>query len=237
MLHVKPDFFMYLGVAALLISLFFFIFFIYRRIRWLINKIKKKDAASPKLVASLRNLLLILLMTSVSGMVLFMGFFFRAYQAFTYEQLVAEVITQESKEPNTSLVTLLQYSSDVPQSSQEFLIKGDQWMLEGDILKWDNWLNFLGLHTRYRLTRLRGRYIQAEDEKKKETTLFSLVKDENHPFWRFLYKQSYRLPLVSTVYGNASYQISGKDNHFLIYVSTSGFVVREKPPKKEDVIF
>ncbi|NOR54213.1 MAG: hypothetical protein GQ536_09025, partial [Candidatus Aminicenantes bacterium] len=184
MLQFKPDFFMYVGVAGLLISLFFFLFFIYRRIRWLIHKIKKKAAPSPKLVASLRNLLLILMMTSVSGMVLFMGFFFRAYQAFTYEQLVAEVITQESKEPNTSLVTLLQYSSDVPQSSHEFLIKGDQWMLEGDILKWDNWLNFLGLHTRYRLTRLRGRYIQAEDEKKKETTLFSLVKDENHPLWR-----------------------------------------------------
>ncbi|MCK4646454.1 MAG: hypothetical protein KAU46_09390 [Candidatus Aminicenantes bacterium] len=236
MLQVKPDFFMYVGVAGLLISLFFFLFFIYRRIRWLIHKIKKKAASSPKLVASLRNLLLILMMTSVSGMVLFMGFFFRAYQAFTYEQLVAEVITQESKEPNTSLVTLLQYSSDVPPSSDEFLIKGDQWMLEGDILKWDNWLNFLGLHTRYRLTRLRGRYIQAEDEKKKETTLFSLVKDENHPLWRYLYKKSYRLPFVSTVYGNASYQVSGKDKHFLIYVSTSGFVVREKPPKKEDVI-
>ncbi len=236
MLQVKPDFFMYVGVAGLLISLFFFLFFIYRRIRWLIHKIKKKTASSPKLVASLRNLLLILMMTSVSGMVLFMGFFFRAYQAFTYEQLVAEVITQESKEPNTSLVTLLQYSSDVPPSSDEFLIKGDQWMLEGDILKWDNWLNFLGLHTRYRLTRLRGRYIQAEDEKKKETTLFSLVKDENHPLWRYLYKKSYRLPFVSTVYGNASYQVSGKDKHFLIYVSTSGFVVREKPPKKEDVI-
>ncbi len=236
MFQVKPDFFMYVGVAGLLIGLFFFIFFIYKRILWLIHKIKKKETSSPKLVASLRNLLLILIMTSVSGMVLFMGFFFRAYQAFTYEQLVAEVITQESKEPNTRLVTLLQYSSIVPPISDEFLIKGDQWMLEGDILKWDNWLNFLGLHTRYRLTRLRGRYIQAEDEKKKETTIFSLVKDENHPLWRFLYKQSYRLPFVSTVYGNASYQVSVKDKHFLIYVSTSGFVVREEAPKKKDAI-
>ena len=236
MLQVKPDFFIYAGAIGVLISLFFFIFFMYKRIRWLIHKIKKKAKPSPKLLASLRNLLLILVMTSVSGMVLFIGFFFRAYQAFTHEQLVAEVITQESKELNTRLVTLLQYSSIVPPISDEFLIKGDQWMLEGDILKWDNWLNFLGLHTRYRLTRIRGRYIQAEDEKKKETTIFSLVEDENHPFWRFLYKQSYRLPFVSTVYGNASYQVSGKDKHFLIYVSTSGFVVREKAPEKEDVI-
>ena len=236
MFQIKPDFFIYIGAVGVLISFFFFSFFIYKRTLWLIHKIKKKDTVSPKLVASLRNLLLILLMTSLSGMVLFMGFFFRAYQAFTHEQLVAEVFTQESQEPDTSQITLLQYSSDVPSSSDEFLIKGDQWMLEGDILKWDNWLNFLGLHTRYRLTRLRGRYIRAEDEKKKETTLFSLVEDEDHPLWRFLYTQSSRLPFVSTVYGNASYQVSGKNKHFLVYVSTSGFVIREKAPEKEGTI-
>ena len=236
MLQIKPDFFIYLGAVGVLIGFFFFLFFIYRRILWIIHKIKKKEADSPKLLASLRNLLLIFLIASFSGMVLFMGFFFRAYQAFTHEQLVAEVFTQESQEPDTSQITLLQYSSDVPSSSDEFLIKGDQWMLEGDILKWDNWLNFLGLHTRYRLTRLRGRYIRAEDEKKKETTIFSLVEDEDHPLWRFLYTQSSRLPFVSTVYGNASYQVSGKNKHFLVYVSTSGFVVREKAPEKEGAI-
>ena len=225
MLQVKPDFFMYLGVAGLLISLFFFLFFIYRRIRRLIFRIKKKDVTSPKLVASLRNLLLILLVTSVSGMVLFMGFFFRAYHAFTYEESVAEIVIWDSEEPNTCLVTLVQYFPGAAQSSN-YLVKGDQWMLEGDILKWDNWLNFLGLHTRYRLTRLRGRYIQAEEEKNKETTIYSLVKDENHPLWRYLYKHSHRLPFVSTVYGNAAYQFSEKNRHFFIYVSTSGFVVR-----------
>jgi len=116
------------------------------------------------------------------------------------------------------------------------LIKGDQWMVEGDILKWDNWFNFLGLHTRYRLTRIKGRYIQVEDEIQQKGTIYSLVKEENHPFWRYLYKYGYRLPLVSTVYGNAVFQTAGKDEHFLIYVSTSGFVVRKKVGKEEKPI-
>ncbi|NIO48348.1 MAG: hypothetical protein GTN73_02750 [Candidatus Aminicenantes bacterium] len=231
MLQIKPDFFIYVGIVGILVGFSFFIFFTYRRIRWLIHTMKKQEAKSPKLLASLRNLTLILMAVAISGMVLFMGFFFRAYQAFTYEEPVAEIITQPSDEPDANLVTLRQFLLDASPSSQEFLLKGDQWMLEGDILKWDNWLNFLGFHTRYRLTRLRGRYIHTEDEIKKEKTIYPLVKDEDHPFWRYLYKYGYRLPLVSTVFGNAAFQFAEEDKRFLIYVSTSGFVVREKARK------
>lgn len=192
---------------------------------------KKQEAKSPKLLASLRNLTLILMAVAISGMVLFMGFFFRAYQAFTYEKPVAEIIIQPSDEPDANLVTLSRFLQDASPSSREFLLKGDQWMLEGDILKWDNWLNFLGFHTRYRLTRLRGRYLHTKDEIKKEKTIYPLVRDEDHPFWRYLYKYGHRLPLVSTVFGTAAYQFAGEKKHFLIYVSTSGFVVREKARK------
>ena len=104
-------------------------------------------------------------------------------------------------------------------------------MIEGDILKWDNWLNFLGLHTRYRLTRLRGRYMTTEAEIEQARTIHSLVDDENDPFWRYLYRYGPQLPFVSTVYGNAAYQASGENKHYLIFVGTSGFVVREKEGK------
>jgi len=43
-------------------------------------------------------------------------------------------------------------------------------------LKWRNWLNFLGLHTRYRLTRLRSRYLEASDELTKPSSIHPLSK-------------------------------------------------------------
>jgi hypothetical protein len=101
-------------------------------------------------------------------------------------------------------------------------------MIEGDILKWDNWLNFLGLHTRYRLTRLRGRYLSAQEELYQPKTIYSLVEDENDLFWRYLYKYGPRLPFVSTVYGNAAYQGPEVNRHYLVFVGTSGFIIREK---------
>ena len=74
---------------------------------------------------------------------------------------------------------------------------------------------------------------QIKDEIHQEETAYSLVKEEDHPFWRYLYQYGYKLPMVSTVYGNAVFQTAGKNKHFLIYVSPSGFVAREKVGEKE----
>lgn len=218
----------FIGAAGILLGFILFIIFIYRRIRWLIRIIARKKTTRPRFLAGLQNLILILAWTAILGMVLFVGLFYRAYYAFTHEKPVAEIMTEATQEPDANLVTLFQSLPEGSQMGKEFLIKGDQWMLEGDILKWDNWLNFIGLNTRYRLTRLRGRYIQVKDEIRQEETIYSLVKEEDHPLWQYLYKYGHKLPFVSTVYGNAVFQTTGKSKHFLIYVSPSGFVVREK---------
>ena len=101
-------------------------------------------------------------------------------------------------------------------------------MIEGDILKWENWLNFLGLHTRYRLTRLTGHYVAIASEINEPRTVYSLADDEDHPLWRYLYQYGHQLPFVSSVYGNAVFQAAGGDNRYAIYVGTSGFIVRQK---------
>ena len=58
-------------------------------------------------------------------------------------------------------------------------------MIEGDIIKWKNWLNFLGLHTRYRLTRLQGRYSSVEAEVHQPHTIHSLSEREGDPLVAF----------------------------------------------------
>jgi len=99
-------------------------------------------------------------------------------------------------------------------------------MLEGDILKWKKWINFLGFHTRYRLTRLRGRYIRTSDELTKPQEIYSLVEIEDHPIWGYLFRHGASLPFVSTVYGNAVFQNSEESSAFFVYTTTSGFLTR-----------
>jgi hypothetical protein len=225
--QLDPDYLMYGGAIGILLGLLFFIYFLYRRIRWIILVLRRRGTASPGLLSSLRNLILIVLWTSVFGMALFLGFFLRSYYAFTYEEPVAEVDIQSSDAPHVSRITVRQFHPEGSQSSRHFLIKGDQWVIEGDILKWEHWLNFLGLHTRYRLTRLTGRYVATAAEMNEPRTAYSLTEDEDHPFWRYLYQYGHQLPFVNTVYGNAVFQAVGGDNRYVIYVGTSGFVVRQ----------
>lgn len=178
-------------------------------------------------MASFRNLLLIFLLTAVFGVVFFAGFFFQAYYAFNREEPVAKVSIAPYPQGQKNLVTLELYGPKDKPEIRQFEVGGDQWMLEGDILKWNNWINFLGFHTRYRLTRLRGRYIRTSDELAKPAEIYSLVEIEDHPVWGYLYRHGASLPFVSTVYGNAVFQNTDEASIFLVYTTTSGFITRK----------
>jgi hypothetical protein len=224
---VNPDYLMIAGGAGIFLGVLFLLLFCYRRIRWLILLLARKRPESPGLLASLRNTILIVLWGALFGMVLFLGFFLRTYHAFSYEKPVAEIVAQPLGETGQGRVALLRYASLQSPKERYFLVRGDQWMIEGDILKWEDWLNFVGLHTRYRLTRLRGRFVSTEMEKKHPPTILSLVDRETHPVWGYLYRYGHELPLVNTVYGSAAFQLSDAEKRYLVYVSTAGFVVRE----------
>jgi hypothetical protein len=228
MFSAYANFFLYGGTIGLLVGFVLLFYFLFRRINWIINIFSKEKKPAPGILSSLRNLVLIMLWTSVFGMLLFAGFFLRAYQVYTMEEPVAEIYTEPLDTESTCRVTLKQFVDGDSQITKSFLIKGDQWMLEGDILKWDNLINFLGLQTRYRLTRIRGRYILTEDELNQQQTVYSLVENETHPTWRLLYKYGTNLPFVSTVYGDAVFQVSDSNTAYLVFVTPSGFIVREK---------
>jgi len=224
---MTAEFFVTLGFIGVLLGILATIFVLYRRIGWLLRTIRGKKATSPKLLKGIRNLVLLLLWISGFSVLLFAGFFARAYHAFTWEKPIAEVSIEPVGPSQTSRVTLIQMISPDSQIVHQFLIRGDQWMLEGDILKWDSWVNFFGWHTRYRLTRIRGRFIDTRDEIQQPPTIFSLVEREDDPLWRLLYDIGPELPFVDTVYGNAVFQTSDTAKRFLIQVSTSGFTARE----------
>lgn len=221
---IDPSYLVYAGVAGVFLGVLFLLLFLYHRIRWALRCISRKKTLSPGLIRSVGRLIMILLWTSVFGMCLFSGFFLKSYHAFTLERPVAEILTEPLGSEKTSRITVIQF--DLP-ASRQFLIRGDQWMIEGDVLKWKEWLNFLGLETRYRLTRIRGRYVSTDQERSESPTVYSMVKDEDHPFWTFLHEYGRRIPLVSTVYGGAVFQIAGGPHRYLLYIGPSGFIVRD----------
>ncbi|RMF59065.1 MAG: hypothetical protein D6748_07265 [Calditrichaeota bacterium] len=229
---MSPRVLIFLGLSGIFLSLFGILIVTFNRLRRLGRGKRAKTATgkelpqSPGIIATLRNLVVLLLVLVSSILVFFIGFFGIAYDQLTYEQPIAKITISPADTSQMMVLELERMTSDSTPVVYRYLLKGDMWMLEGDILKWDNWLSFLGLHTRYRLTRLRGRYVSTEEERVKEATIYSLVKKENDPVWRFLYRWGTQMPFVSTVYGNAVYQFSTEPSSYYIYVGTSGFIVR-----------
>lgn len=220
---LNPNLIIVLGLIGLLIGIVFFFIFIKRRILKIIGKEEKKI---PGIMGSARNLISILLLTAIGGMLLFLGFFFIAYHNFTYEKTVATVQVEPMSDKKCTLL-IEEFLEDNKTNIYRFEIIGDQWMIEGDILKWEDYMTFLGLNTRYRLNRVRGRFIKTDDEITIQPTIHSLVEDEEDFLWNILYDIGHKLPFVNTVYGNAAFQLTDKPKKFEVFVTTSGFGLRE----------
>ncbi len=224
----------YIALGLFIVGLILLGVFLFKRVHRLVLRLRRKPVPRIRIIASTLQLLLILLAIALSAAVLFLFAFIQSYSAFTHRKLAATVYcVPVSGTKDTMVLDLVALESPTLGRSRQYHLRGQQWAIEGHILKWDDWLNFLGLRTMYKLTRVRGRYLRAEDEMKKPATAYSLVTNEEDPRWRWLYEYGARLPLVQAVYGNTVFTFPSKTKTFLVYVTTSGFMVEEQE-KEED---
>ncbi len=212
------------GIASLTLSMIALVFMLLNRVRRIIKKMNFVQTKPIRLSQHVFRFLIITLWIVVSVALVFLGAFAQSFKSFTHKQLVAEVQCHTLEdEDKTMLLEVTPVLDGQRQATNGFIVKGDQWTLEGDILKWDDWLNFAGLHTMYKLTRVRGRYVSVHDERMKEKTVYSLDAHENDPGWRWLYKHGYRLRFVDAAYGNTVFTYPSEGVTYKVFVTTSGF--------------
>lgn len=219
-----------ISAISLILAALTLLYLLANRIRRTIKKLRLQQTKYIGVGQHVIRFTMTFLWMAVSAAILFLAAFIQSYQNFTKEELVAEVRCVPLQENGAASMHLelipVQAGQRLPPRS--FLLNGDQWALEGDILKWDDWLNFAGIHTMYKLTRIRGRYVNYQDEINQPPSVYSLVEQEDDPRWRWLYKYGHQLRFVDAVYGNTVYTYPSQQNIFEVYVSTSGFTVKIK---------
>jgi hypothetical protein len=222
----------YIVIGVFLLGVVLLIWFVYKRVTRLIDRLRRRPVEGAGLITSTLRLLLILLIIAVSAATLFLLAFLQSYTSFTQLERIGTVYcTPVPGSENDMVLRLVMVNSSTGGRLREYRVLGQQWVIEGHILKWDNWLNFLGLPTMYKLTRVRGRYLKAEDEASMPSTAYSLVPKEEDPFWMWLYQHGSRLPFINAVYGNATYTFPSESKAFHLYATTSGFMIQEKEKK------
>lgn len=147
---------------------------------------------------------LVLLLLALS--LLWLTLLVQTYLGLTSDIKVARVhATPVTNADHLMSVELILYDQHGHQTSdQTYLVKGDEWRLEGDIIKFPTWLNILGLHSGYKLTRMEGRY---EDPKLESSNLPTVIPlnggDDN--FFRTVQEQAWVSPVVEAAYGSGTF--------------------------------
>jgi hypothetical protein len=167
---------------------------------------------------SIGGIILILLAVSILWMTVLVQTYLGLTNDIKVAQVRASTITNLSHEMSVELIL---YDANGNQTSDNtYSVLGDRWMLQGDIIKFPTWLNILGVHSGYKLTRLEGQYDDPNDESTLHHTVESINGGDDN-FFKTVYKQAWSSPFVAAAYGNAV--IVPADGHtYNVLVSQTG---------------
>jgi hypothetical protein len=101
-----------------------------------------------------------------------------------------------------------------------FELSGDQWMVEGYIMRWNLSLRWLGADSYYRIARFSGRSLTEKEPKSSYK-----IAPEN-ALWKFLLTQGKKIPFVDAAYGIAVFQYPSRDT-FYLYINDTGFILKQ----------
>jgi len=143
------------------------------------------------------------------------------YRRLTHEQLAAKVSMRQLGEHQFALTL------EMPDAEPRRLeLRGDQWQIDAQVLKWRGIATVFGFDTAYRLERLSGRYAEIEQERAQPRTVRDLSESEPVDLWALLRRYHAYVPLVDAHYGSGVYVPMVEGAEYLVSVSASGLVVR-----------
>jgi hypothetical protein len=157
-----------------------------------------------------------ILMIAIAVSLLWLTFLVQSYLGLTGEIKVAQVrATKLANVPHELSVELILYDDNGKVASDNtYLVLGDEWMVQGDIVKFPTWANILGLHSGYKLTRFEGRYDSITMERTAQRFAIELNGGDDGFFQAVNTNPTWYGWLAEASYGNAVFQGVGNYNVF-----------------------
>lgn len=147
---------------------------------------------------------------------------FQNYRHLTYKKPVFKIKCTVSN-PEWFSLELKPVKGDKDES-QFYIINGQQFIIEGHIVKWDDFMLALGMKPLYQITRLSGRYISVEDEKSKKRSVYEINKESK--IWRFLLKYGSKIPGIEASYGTAAFSYPEEKDTMNLIITNHGFIIK-----------
>ena len=175
-----------------------------------------------KIIGSTISLLVALLCLALAALSGTITVATKGYLALTHEETAAIVTT----EPLGDKVFIANFEFPDGHKSS-YRLAGDAIYVDAHILKWKPIVNILGLHTAYELDRVAGRYMDIEEEIKRQRSIYLLAEKKPLNMFNLRTKYSFLEPFLDAEYGSAVFVELKKPAKFEIKVSTTGLLIRE----------
>jgi hypothetical protein len=168
---------------------------------------------------------IILVVVAVS--LLWLTFLVQSYLGYTGDIKVAEIKAHMfANQPHQMAVELILYDQNGQQASDQFYsVMGDEWMLQADFIKFPTWMNVLGFHAGYKITRLEGTYQDPNLERNSKHTVVELNGGEDNFFKTMQSQRQWFSPFVDAYYGNAVFEPG--NGVFDVYASQTGLYAKQ----------
>jgi hypothetical protein len=200
------------GIVAGLISLILFFLFI-----------KRVKNRRKKILVCIIHFLFVVIFALISCIFMLLYVSLKGYKNFAYNKPIFS-IECSMKDEDSFMLKLVPL--DDKSEAKFYNINGQQFVIEGHIVKWENFFVAVGMKPLYQVTRLTGRYIAFEDEKEKERSLYKL--GEETKFWRLLMKYGEKIPGIDAVNGISSFKDAQENKVYRVYIVHSAFVIKEE---------
>jgi hypothetical protein len=152
------------------------------------------------------------------------------YHSFTKKRHAAEVQAIDLG-AHKLRVYLVPIEADGTRGATEtYDLDGDEWTVGGDVLRMRPFLTVLGLETVYKVSRVEGRWLKAEDANTHKGTAYDREGGTGQG-WLQLYKNGASGPfrwLIAGAHGQAVSQLPDRRAVFDLYVTPNGFVVDKR---------
>jgi hypothetical protein len=156
-------------------------------------------------------------LAALAAAFIFLSLFARTYSVMSSDRRIGTVSALSS-----GSTIYLHYVDEDGRRTHGFQLSGDQWMIEGYILRWKPLMRLLGARPYYRVTRFSGRW-----ESPDSTTITNHQVWTEPGHWRWLLRHGQRLPLIDAVQGIAAFQYPDS-GAYGVYVSDAGFVLKKQ---------
>lgn len=170
------------------------------------------------------------LLIAVAVSLLWLTFLVQTYLGLTSDIRVAQVkalpiANSPNGIPMMNVDLTLYDQNGHATSEQSYLVMGNEWMLQDDTIKISSWLNIIGLHSGYKITRLEGRYDDPNLERHAEHTVVELNGGDDGFFQNMRAWHGWISPFIDAQYGTAVF--SGADGTYDVFVSQTGLYDRK----------